>query len=148
MRLDGHVGQVRLLHARGRLHLGGAEAPVGPTLQDIDRHVHGIGAKARLVDHRGARGERRPRGLEPRLVGVVGQVDQHAARHVLARHLAHPPATRERRLPHRIGHELGRPRLMHPPPQLLRALQPGQDAGLRQAVRRRGPGDRRHASLS
>ena len=89
--LDRHVADVLRLHLGRGLHLDRGEARAF-ALEDVDRAKHPLRKEGRLVDPARAvaqRRSRRPHSLE---VGVVGEVDEHAARRVVARQLAHLPA--------------------------------------------------------
>ena len=132
--LNGDVEQVRLPHAGRGLDLGQAEA-VPVALEDVHRHEDTVRAEGRLVHGRRALRERLPRRGQPLLVGVVGQVDQHAAGHVRPGQCADPAPLIENGPALWVDLELGRGRLMRHPPQELVALQPLQRAGLRQTDR-------------
>ena len=132
--LNGDVEQVRLPHAGRGLDLGQAEA-IPLALEDVHRHEDTVRAEGRLVHGRRALRERLPRRGQPLLVGVVGQVDQHAAGHVRPGQCPDAAPLIENGPALWVDLELGRGRLMRHPPQELVALQPLQRAGLRQTDR-------------
>ncbi len=80
--LDRHVGQVLLLHAGGGLDLDQAEAAL-PSRSRMSTDTKTPSARKAASYTAGAPSrERQPRRLQPPLVGVVGKVHEHAARHV------------------------------------------------------------------
>ena len=83
-------------------------------------------------------GERLPGRLQPLLVGVVGQVHEHAARHVGPGQRADPVALVVERLARVVHVELARGRLVRHPPEQFVALQSRHGAGLGETVRSSG----------
>jgi len=133
--LHRHVRQVLRLRIARRLHLDEHE-PVPHPLEDVHRHEDAVGQEARLVDDRRPGRERRSRRRDAPLEIAVRQIDQHAARHVRPRERTHAMAAIEETLLRRPDDELGRLRLVGGPPELLRALEADEEAGLGEA---RGP---------
>ena len=132
VRLHGHVGDVVVLHGRGRLHLDEAEA-AALALQDVHRHEYAVGAERALVDRRSARVDGLTGQGHALGVGVVGQLDRDPARHVAPRHLTHVAAPVHHGLRLGIERELRSLGLVHHPPEELVALKPGHHARLREA---------------
>ena len=127
--LHGHVGVVRVLHLGGGLHLDEVP-PAAPALE----HVHGdedaVREEGGLEDGRGAAGHGAPGLLQPCLDVPVVAVDEDAAREAIPCDLAHPVPLVEDGLLGGVGRQLRRLGLVHPPPELLRALQAVAVAGL------------------
>ena len=117
------------LHPRRRLDLDDAGA-FPSALQDVHGDEDLDGPKRGLVDDRRVTLEGRVGGGDPFVIGVVGQVDEHAARHVRAGHPAHRGPIVKERLERVVGLELRRSRLVHGPPQPFVALETGEDTGL------------------
>src|SRR5678816_163558 len=104
-------------------------------LEDVHRHEDTVREEGRLVHGGRALREGLPRRGQPLLVGVVRQVDQHAAGHVRPGQCPDAAPLVENGPAPWVDLELGRRRLMRHPPQELVALQPLQRAGLRQTDR-------------
>ena len=128
--LHGGVGQVLLLDAHGRLHLGQRGAAAAAQREDVDGDEDVVLEERRLVEHARAVVERPPR-LRDALAGTgVRSVDEHPSGDVISRCLAHARAGVERRLKLRPHGELGRARLVGLPPEALVALEPGDELRL------------------
>ena len=131
--LDGGVGDVLVLHRRGRLDLDQREAVIGAQ-QDVDRHEHVTGKEARLEDGRSPCVERGLGRGEALLHRGMGQVDQHPTGKLPPREFADLLALVEPVLQNLVGLQLHGIGLVDLPPEQPGALPAGDEAGLREAV--------------
>ena len=132
MHLDRRVRQMLRFAAVGCLHLDHRVAP-GRPLQNVHANVRLIRQEPGLVDRRQATVQGLACGRHLVVVLVVREIDELAPGHVAPRVLADFPPLREPVLLPRRRRQLRRLGLVHPPPQLLVTLKPGEIARLGEA---------------
>src|SRR5229473_1086520 len=135
--LDGRIGEVFGLLAVGGLHLDHTVA-ARRALQDVHADVGVVGEEPGLVERRQLALERRARRRHLVVVLIEREVDERTPRDILPRSLSHLLPLGESVLLSFVGRQLRSVGLVHPPPQLLVALQAVQIARLGESGAVRG----------
>ena len=131
--LNGRIGNVLRLDPRGGFDLGDHPA-IAFFRERVDGDENVVFEKRSLENDRGAGVDGAAGRLDGGQRAAVVEVDEHGVRELLARARADPIAHVEDGLKVSVRAKLGRARLVHFPPELPVALQPGRESRLGEAV--------------